>query len=78
MRHEVNVPQQGLTTEYVTIGDIYVNVGDTVSIGMALCNMESEKAVLDLESPVDGTVEEILKNTGDEADIGEPVFIIEG
>ena len=77
MRHEIKVPQQGYTTEYVTITKLYVGVGDTIKEGMPIYEMESDKTTADVNSLYSGTVAEILKNQGDEADVGETVMIVE-
>lgn len=78
MQYEVKIPQQGFTTEYVTLTKIYVKEGDIVKEGMPLCEMESDKATMDIESPFSGKVGSILKNEGDEANIGEVIVTIEG
>lgn len=76
MLHEVKIPQQGLTTEYVYVNEICVKQGDAVAEGDILLKMESEKACLDLESPANGTVEQILVKEEDEAEIGQTVVVI--
>ena len=76
MRYEIKIPQQGFTTEYVSITKWHVGVGDEVKEGMPVCEMESDKATMDVESLYSGKVVEILKNEGDEANIGETVLIL--
>ena len=77
MRKEVRIPQQGFTTEYVTIIEWKVSVGEHVDEGQTLCSTESDKAALDIESPHAGTVMEILKAEDEEVEIGEVIMIIE-
>jgi len=77
MTYEVKIPQQGFTTEYVTVMKWYVSVGDTVEEGKPIYNMESDKAAMDIESPCSGKVTALLKSEGDEADIGETIMIVE-
>lgn len=77
MRYELKVPQQGETTEYVTISKWSVKIGDEVKEGMELGEMESSKTVAPIESPVAGKIVEFLKEEGDEADVGEVIAIIE-
>ena len=77
MKYEVKIPKQGFTTEYVTILKWHVSVDDKVKEGMPIYEMESDKATMDVESPCTGKVAEILKNEGDEADVGETVMVIE-
>lgn len=77
MKVEIRIPQQGQTAETVVINNWYVNVGDEVKKDDILCQTESNKAVLDVESPVDGKVEAILAEEGEEVEIGKIVAIIE-
>ena len=77
MKYEIKIPQQGFTTEYVTIRKWHVGAGDEIKEGMPIYEMESDKATMDVESPCTGKVEALLKNEGDEANIGETVMIIE-
>lgn len=77
MNVEVKIPQQGLTTETVTILAWLKNVGDIVNEEEALFQTESEKAVLEVESPAKGKLIEILVEAGEEAEIGQVVALIE-
>ena len=77
MKYEVKIPKQGFTTEYVTISKWHVGIGDNVKEGMPIYQMESDKATMDVESPCAGKVAALLKNEGDEADIGETVMVVE-
>ena len=77
MRNEIKIPHQGFTTEYVTISKWYVEVGDEVKEGMPVCEMESDKATMDVEAMYSGKVVEILKSAGDEANIGETIIVLE-
>ena len=77
MRYELKVPQQGETTEYVSITQWAVKPGDVVKEGQEIGEMESSKTTAPIESPVAGTIVELLKNEGDEADVGEAIAILE-
>ncbi len=77
MRVEIKVPQQGETTEYVTIISWSVSEGDVVTEGQEIGEMESAKTTAPIESPASGTIIELLKQEGDEADIGEAIAVIE-
>jgi len=77
MEYEVKVPKQGFTTEYVTLLKWHVGIGDTVTEGMPIYEMESDKATMDAESPCTGKVKALLKNEGDEANVCETVMIVE-
>lgn len=55
---------------------IEVAVGDRVATDQALCILESMKMHIPLESPVVGTVAEILCAEGDQVAEGQPLFRI--
>lgn len=78
MQYEVKVPQQGETTEYVTVSKWNVKVGDEVKKDEELGEMESAKTTAPIVSPYTGKVVAILKEEGDEADVGEAILVIEG
>ncbi|MDP6095955.1 MAG: 2-oxoglutarate dehydrogenase complex dihydrolipoyllysine-residue succinyltransferase [Gammaproteobacteria bacterium] len=48
-----------------TIATWYKNVGDKVSRDELLVDIETDKVVIEVASPADGTMEEIFKNSGD-------------
>jgi pyruvate/2-oxoglutarate dehydrogenase complex dihydrolipoamide acyltransferase (E2) component len=50
-----------------------VAVGDEVAEGEALATVETDKVEADIESPVAGTVVEILVPEGEAAEVGAPV-----
>lgn len=78
MKILIKIPQQGLTTDYVTIGEWFVKQGEKVNAGDVIASIESEKAMLEITSPITGIVNEILKPKGDEVKIGEVIAVIEG
>ncbi|MBE3570214.1 MAG: 2-oxo acid dehydrogenase subunit E2 [Bacillales bacterium] len=49
----------------------YVKPGDKVSEDDVLCEVQNDKAVVEIPSPVDGTVEEILVEEGNVAVVGD-------
>lgn len=77
MKVKVKIPQQGLTVEEVLVSEFVVAVGDHVTAGQPIMNIESEKAELQVEAPVDGIVTEFLVEEGDDAAVGQVVAVIE-
>ena len=77
MRSEIKVPQQGLTVDYVTLIQWKVTVGQKVTKNMPVAEIESEKATLDVESPADGVVAEIIAQPQEELVIGQVMGYIE-
>ena len=60
---EVKVPDIGDFAE-VPIIDLFVKVGDTIKVDDAICTLESDKATMDVPSPVAGVVKEVLVQLG--------------
>lgn len=61
-------------------GDVltyFVNVGDKVSVDQPLVEIQTDKMVAELPSPVAGTVKEILIETGTTITVGTTVMLIE-
>lgn len=56
MATEVLMPRQGQSVESCIIIEWRVNEGDTVTEGQALCEVETDKATFEVESPAAGTV----------------------
>jgi acetyl-CoA carboxylase biotin carboxyl carrier protein len=55
----------------------FVEVGDQVKKGQALCLIEAMKLMNEIESEADGTVVKILAENAQPVEYGEPLFLIE-
>ena len=55
----------------------YVEVGSKVKVGDTLCVIEAMKIFNQVEAEVDGTIEKVLKDTGDPVEYGEVLFYIQ-
>lgn len=77
MKIEIKVPQQGLTTEYVVLKKWNVQAGQKVKKNMPIAEIESEKVMLELESPADGILVEIIAQPDEELTIGQIMGYIE-
>ncbi|MDQ1609406.1 MAG: hypothetical protein QOE16_2138 [Microbacteriaceae bacterium] len=53
-----------------------VTVGDSVAVGQPLAEIETEKANVEYQSEVAGTVLRLLVSEGDSAAVGEPIVVI--
>lgn len=62
---DVMVPKLGMASNEVDVVAWHVAVGDVVTEGQALADVESEKATVQIESPDDGVIAEILVPEGD-------------
>ncbi|MYD52881.1 MAG: branched-chain alpha-keto acid dehydrogenase subunit E2 [Chloroflexi bacterium] len=72
----VLLPDLGEDIEEADVLQIYVSVGDLIAIEQPIVEIETEKATLDLPSPVAGTVTEIHVRTGDTIRPGDPVISV--
>ena len=70
---EVKVPDIGDFAE-VPVIDLFVKVGDSIKVDDAICTLESDKATMDVPSPVDGVVKEVLVQLGSK--VGEGALLI--
>lgn len=55
----------------------FVNVGDTVSVGDALCIIEAMKIMNEIESDVSGTITKILVKNGQPVEFDQPLFEVD-
>lgn len=74
---EIAIPNQGLTITEVSIAKWYKNVGDKVAKGEPLLDIESEKSVIEMESPADGRLIRIVAVEGSTVPIGAVIAYIE-
>ncbi|MDV5146907.1 dihydrolipoamide acetyltransferase family protein [Streptomyces sp. SBC-4] len=54
----------------------YVQVGDTVTDGQVVCEVETAKAAVELPSPFDGTVHELRFPEGTTVDVGQVIISV--
>lgn len=54
----------------------FVEVGDTVKKGQAICIIEAMKLMNEIESDADGVVKAVLVENGQPVEYGEPLIVI--
>ena len=74
---EFKLPPVGENIKSGTIVAVLVAVGDVVKKDQPLLEMETDKASLEIPSPCDGTIKEILIKKGEDARIGQVVMRID-
>lgn len=76
MIKKVVMPAAGQTTDVATVTRLAVSVGDSVKRGDVLLEVETDKAVLPIESFARGFVTEIYVKEFDKVDAGSPLLAI--
>jgi len=77
MATEFKLPEVSEGVESADVGEISVAVGDPVEQGQVLMDIETDKAVVQLESPFNGTIAELNVSEGDSVAIGTVLLTIE-
>ncbi|ABC63125.1 dihydrolipoamide acetyltransferase family protein [Erythrobacter litoralis] len=72
-----NMPDVGEGVAEAEIVEWHVKVGDTVSEDQHLVDVMTDKATIDIESPVDGKVLELAGEPGDVTAVGAMLLVIE-
>jgi len=77
MSTEVNLPELGDGIESGDVLEIFVAVGDVISEGQDIVEMETDKATVPVPASVGGKVTKILVNEGDTVAIGGAILEVE-
>ncbi len=67
---EIRVPDIG-GFDAVEVIEVLVSPGDTVAVDDSLITLESDKASMEIPSPLAGTIKEVLVNVGDKVSQGD-------
>ena len=74
---EFRMPDVGEGLTEAEILKWYVAVGDTVTDGQVICEVETAKAAVELPIPYDGVVSEIRFGEGTTVDVGTPIIVVD-
>ncbi|MDO8685972.1 MAG: biotin/lipoyl-containing protein [Clostridiales bacterium] len=74
---EVVMPKLGITMKEGVILRWLVNEGDRVKKGMPLLEVESDKAVIEIEALESGVLAGILKKDGETVPVAETIAVID-
>jgi 2-oxoglutarate dehydrogenase E2 component (dihydrolipoamide succinyltransferase) len=74
---EIKVPSVGESISEVELGEWMKKVGDVVAVDETLVLLESDKATVELPAPSNGVLTQVLKNTGDTANVGEVIAVLD-
>jgi pyruvate/2-oxoglutarate dehydrogenase complex dihydrolipoamide acyltransferase (E2) component len=74
--HRIDMPSVGQTTDQLVIVEWLKKEGDTVVLGESLFSVQTDKAVVEVESVAAGTLLKVLRDAGDTVRAGSPVAYI--
>jgi acetoin:2,6-dichlorophenolindophenol oxidoreductase subunit alpha len=77
MSIEIKMPQLGQTSDEVRLIKWLVKDGDTVKRGQSLCEVETDKVVMELESVESGIVSKLISKPDSQISTGEVIALIE-
>jgi pyruvate dehydrogenase E2 component (dihydrolipoamide acetyltransferase) len=77
MEIEVTMPDLSTTGSEVTVLRWLVNVGQPIKRGQALCEVETDKAIMEVESVDTGALKTQIAQPGDSVAIGEVIAVLE-
>ena len=75
MSKQIQIPDIG--SDEVTVTEVMVNVGDTISVDQSIINVEGDKASMEVPAPEAGVVKEVLVKVGDKVTTGTPMLGLE-
>jgi pyruvate dehydrogenase E2 component (dihydrolipoamide acetyltransferase) len=76
MAHRIDMPSVGQTTDELVIVEWLKKEGDTVTLGESLFSVQTDKAQVEVESVVAGTLLKVLRDAGETVLAGSPVAYI--
>jgi pyruvate/2-oxoglutarate dehydrogenase complex dihydrolipoamide acyltransferase (E2) component len=77
MAIKVNFPKSGMGIEEGTAKRWLKSVGDRVKKGEVIVEIETAKAIQEVEAPANGTLVSILMPEGETAAVNTPIAVIE-
>lgn len=75
MSKQIQIPD--IDSDEVTVTEVMVNVGDTISVDQSIINVEGDKASMEVPAPEAGVVKEVLVKVGDKVTTGTPMLVLE-
>ncbi len=77
MIHEIRLPEVGENVESGDVARVLVSVGERVKKEQPLIELETDKAVIEVPSPVEGVIKEILVKDGETIKVGQLIVLID-
>lgn len=76
MATKIKLPEVAAGATHAVISSWQVRVGDSISVGQQLAEIETDKAVVELLAEVAGTVLQLIGNPGDEIEVGSTIAVV--
>lgn len=77
MKMTVKMPRAADTVDEFVVSEWLVELGASVAAGDPIMKVETDKALVEIPSPVAGTLLEQLVSLDDEVSTGDPIAVIE-
>ena len=77
MIQAVKVPEIGENVESGVVVAVHVSVGDRVAVDDTVIELETDKALVEIPSPYEGRVTEVLAETGTQLNVGDVIARLE-
>jgi pyruvate dehydrogenase E2 component (dihydrolipoamide acetyltransferase) len=77
MTIEFRLPEVGENVETGQVVKILVTEGDTIEAGQSVLELETDKAVVEVDASVSGTIKEIHVEEGQEINVGQLILTVE-
>ncbi len=77
MPTDIKLPEVGDNITQGTVVSVLVKVGDTIEVGQAVVEIETDKAVVEVPAEAGGTVQEVKVNVGDSVPIGGVLLTVD-
>ena len=75
MAKQIQIPDIG--SDEVTVTEVMVKVGDTITADQSIINVEGDKASMEVPAPEAGVVKEVLVKVGDKVTTGTPMLLLD-
>lgn len=76
MAEQILMPKQGNSVESCIILEWRKKVGDTIAVGDIICEVETDKATIEVEAAVEGTILAILHPEGEDVPVMQPIAVV--
>ena len=73
----INMPQMGYDMQEGTVVKWTKSAGDEISVGDVIAEIETDKAVVEFESPNKGQISALLVAEGETIEVGKPIATID-